>query len=131
MLPPRKRTEKQKGCRAWITVLCSNFFRHYIRCAIRASEKPIGFVIANDLLLSGVESQRAPQAVRSIGKMHERRRNVSLFNRRMNILGAAAANAIDEVRIVITGGFAVRSGLHLIRYPRFVGVVAVDGQIAV
>src|SRR5580700_1077601 len=62
--------------------------------------------------------------------MHQRRRDVSFLNRRMNILGLPAANAINEVRIVVTRGFAMWPGFGLIREPRFVGVVAVDGKIA-
>src|SRR5580704_8304720 len=48
----------------------------------------------------------------------------------MNILGTAAANAINEVRIVVARGFTVWPGFGLFRQPRFVGVVAVDGKIA-
>src|SRR6266851_8886441 len=45
----------------------SNLFRHNIRCAIAAAQETIGFLIPNDLLLRGIESQRAPQTVRGIG----------------------------------------------------------------
>src|ERR1700722_1887352 len=62
--------------------------------------------------------------------MHQRRRDVSFLNRRMNILGTTAANAINEVRVVVTRGFTVWPGLGLIRQPRLVGVVAVNGKIA-
>src|SRR6476646_1686600 len=48
----------------------------------------------------------------------------------MNVLGATAANAIDEVRVVVTGSFAVWAGFELIGEPGFVGVVAVDGEKA-
>src|ERR1700680_3513478 len=49
----------------------------------------------------------------------------------MNVLGAAAAHAIDEVGVVVGGASAVRAGFDFIGDPRFVGVVAIDGQIAV
>ena len=108
-----------------------NFFRHDVRCAIGAAEEAIGFVVADDLLLGGIEVQGAAEAIGSIGQMHERRGDVGFLDRRMNILGATAANAIDEVRVVVTGSFAGGAGFDFIGEPRFVGVVAVDGEIAV
>src|SRR5260370_23772544 len=45
----------------------SNVFRHNIRCAIATTQETVGFLIANDLLLRGIESQRTPQTVRGIG----------------------------------------------------------------
>src|ERR1700689_4848701 len=49
----------------------------------------------------------------------------------MNIFGAAAADAFDEVGVVVAGGFAVWARFDLVGDPGFVGVVAVDGEIAV
>ena len=43
----------------------------------------------------------------------------------------ASADAVDEVGVVIAAGLAVRAGLDVIGEPRFVGVVAVDAEIAV
>ena len=57
--------------------------------------------------------------------------DVGFEDRRMNIFGAAAADAFDEVGVVIAGGFAVGAWLDLIGDPGFVGIVAVDGEIAV
>ena len=94
-------------------------------------QKAIGFVIPNDLLLRGVESQRTAKTVRGIGQVHECGRDVGFLNRRMNVLGATAAHAINEVRVVVSRAFTGRPGFDLIRYPRFVGVVSVDGEVAV
>src|ERR1700719_2073621 len=63
--------------------------------------------------------------------MHQRGRDVGFLDRRMDVLGATAADAIDEVGVVVAGASAVRAGFDLIGDPRFVGVVAVDGQVAV
>ena len=49
----------------------SNLFRHNVRCAIAATQEAIGFVIANDLLLRRIESQRTAEAVRGIGQVYE------------------------------------------------------------
>src|SRR5580658_1145066 len=49
----------------------------------------------------------------------------------MYVFGAAAADAIDEVGVVITGSFAVRAGLDFVGQPGFVGIVAVYGEVAV
>src|ERR1700675_1908878 len=56
---------------------------------------------------------------------------MGFLDRRMNVLGATAADAIDEVGVVVAGASAVRAGFDLIGDPRFVGVVAVDGQVTV
>ena len=47
--------------------------------------------------------------------MHEGRRDVGFLNRRMNILGTTAADAINEVRVVVARTLAVWSGFDLIR----------------
>src|SRR6516164_5804275 len=49
----------------------------------------------------------------------------------MEIFGAPAANAIDEVCPVVAGCFAGRSRLDLIREPGLVGIVAIDCQVTV
>src|SRR5438046_10671755 len=56
---------------------------------------------------------------------------MGFFNRRMNVLGTATANALDEVRVMVTGSFALRPRLVLIRQPCLVRVVSVDSEIAV
>src|SRR5690242_419575 len=48
----------------------------------------------------------------------------------MNILRAAAANALDEVGVMIAGTFAVRPGFGTVVQPRFVSIVSIDGEIA-
>src|SRR5215469_6715590 len=63
--------------------------------------------------------------------MNQRRRNMRLLNGAMNIFGAAAANAINEVRVVVARSFAGGSGFGLIGNPRLIRVVSVDGEIAV
>src|SRR2546428_3075313 len=62
--------------------------------------------------------------------MHQRRRDVGFLNRRMNVLGTTAANAINEVRIVVTRTFTVWPWFGLIRKPSPVCVVSIDGEIA-
>src|SRR6266516_4896497 len=63
--------------------------------------------------------------------MHQRRRDVGFLNRRMNVLGTTAANAVNEVRIVVTRTFTVWPWFGLIRKPSLVCVVSIDGEIAV
>src|SRR5713101_7123034 len=63
--------------------------------------------------------------------MNQRRRDVGFLNRRMNVLGTTAANAINEVRVVVTRTLAVWPGFGLIRQPSLVRVVSIDGEIAV
>src|SRR5215467_7229109 len=48
----------------------------------------------------------------------------------MDVLDLPAANAINEVREMISGGACRRSGLHMLGQPRLVRVIAVDTQIA-
>src|SRR5258708_18233091 len=78
----------------WRNCNSSNLFRDNVRCAIAATQEAIGFVIADDLLLRRIESQRAAKTIRGIGQVHKRRRDVGFLNGRMNILGATAADAI-------------------------------------
>ena len=96
--------------------------------AVSAAEHDIGFFVVDDLLGGGVEGEGAAEAVGGVGQVHQRCGDVGLLDRRMNVLGAAAADAIDEIREVVAGGFAVGAGLELIGEPSFVGVVAVDGE---
>jgi hypothetical protein len=49
----------------------SNLFRDNVRCAIAATQEAIGFVIADDLFLRRIESQRTAEAVRGIGQVYE------------------------------------------------------------
>src|SRR5207245_10657248 len=63
--------------------------------------------------------------------MNQRRRDVGFLNRLMTVLGTTAANAINEVRIVVTRTFTVRPWFGLIRKPSLVCVVSIDGEIAV
>ena len=41
----------------------SNLFRHDVGWAVAAAKQAIGFLVADDLLLRGIESQRTPKAV--------------------------------------------------------------------
>src|SRR6202171_4240742 len=45
----------------------ANLLRNNIRCAITATKETVGFLIANDLFLRGIELQRTPQTVRGVG----------------------------------------------------------------
>jgi len=65
--------------------------------------------------------------VRGVGQVHERCGDVGFFDRGVNILGAATADAVDEVGIVVAGGFPVGPG-STSSLAKFVGVVTVDGQ---
>src|SRR5215471_18475253 len=49
----------------------------------------------------------------------------------MDVLSLAAVNTVNEVREMISGGAGRRSGLDVLGEPRFVGVIAVDTQIAI
>src|SRR6266436_1415867 len=62
--------------------------------------------------------------------MHQRRRDVGFLNRRMNVLGTTAANAINEVRVVVTRAHTVWPWFGLIRKPSLVRVVSIDGEVA-
>ncbi len=84
----------------------SNLFRHDVRSAITATQEAIGFVVVDDLLLRRIEAQRTAKTVRGIGQVHESRRDVGFLDRRMNILGTTAADAINEVRVVVARSFA-------------------------
>src|SRR5690242_10175985 len=55
---------------------------------------------------------------------------MSFLNRRMNVLGATAANALDEVGVMIAGTLAVWPGFGTVVQPRLVGIVSIDGEIA-
>src|SRR5215475_6359757 len=48
----------------------------------------------------------------------------------MDVLGLPAANAVNEVREMISGGTCRRSGLHMLGQPGLVRVITVDTQIA-
>src|ERR1700686_3167114 len=108
----------------------SNLFRHNIRRAITTAQETVGFLIANDLLLRGIELQRTTQTVRGIGQMHQCGRDVGFLNRRMNILGTPAANAFDEGCVMVTRTLAVWPGFGLIRQPGLVCIVSIDAEIA-
>src|SRR5436305_1910806 len=49
----------------------------------------------------------------------------------MDVLCAATADALNEICEVVTRRFARRPGLNLIGYPRLIGVITIDGEIAV
>src|SRR5689334_9902154 len=55
---------------------------------------------------------------------------MSFLNRRMNVLCATAANALAEVGVMIAGTLAVRPGFDTGVQPRLVGIVSIDGEIA-
>src|SRR5438270_6370432 len=63
--------------------------------------------------------------------MHQRGRNVSLFDRRVNVLGTTAANAIDEVREMVASRLARGSGFSLIGEPGLVGIVPIDPKVSI
>src|SRR6266446_5158234 len=49
----------------------------------------------------------------------------------MNVLDTTAANAINEVRVVVTRTLTVWPRFGLIRQPSLVRVVSIDGEVAV
>ena len=108
----------------------SDFFGDDVGGAVGAAKHDVGFVVADDLLGGGIEGEGAAEAIGSVGQVDERAGNVGFLDGGMNVLGAAAANAIDEIGVVVAGGFAVGAGFELIGEPGFVGVVAVDGENA-
>src|SRR5215831_1976316 len=109
----------------------SDLLRHDVGCAITATQETVGFVIPDDLLLRRVVLQGTPQAVRGVGQVHQCRRDVGLLDRGMNILGAAAANAINEVCEVVASCFTGRPRLGLLGQPGFIGIVPVNGEITI
>ena len=109
----------------------SHIFGHNIGRAISTAQETIGFFIANHRLGLGVEVHRASQAIRSVGEVHKRCGLVRFQNRRVNILGAAAANTVNEILIVVAGSFAGWAGFNVISDPGLVGVIAFDAEVAV
>src|SRR6202035_147608 len=109
----------------------SDLFGHNVRCAIGAAQQAIGFLVADDLLLGGIEFQGAAKTVRGVREVHECRGDMSFLDGRVNVLSATAADAIDEIGVVVGGAFASGAGFDLIGDPSFVGVVSIDGEIAV
>jgi hypothetical protein len=91
----------------------------------------IGFVVVDYLFCGGVESQGAAQAVGGVGEVNQRRGDVGFFDGGVDVFGAAAADAVYEISVVVAGGFAVWAGFDFVGYPRLVGIVSVDGQVAV
>jgi len=63
--------------------------------------------------------------------VHQSGRDVTFLNRTMEIFGAPAANAVDEVCPVVAGCFARRSRLDSIREPSLIGVVSIDCQVTI
>ena len=63
--------------------------------------------------------------------MYECCGDVCFLNRRVNVLGAAAADAVDEVREMVPASFSRRSRLSLVGQPRLVRIVSIDGEIPV
>src|SRR5437667_11081680 len=49
----------------------------------------------------------------------------------MDLFGAAAANAIDEVRKVVAGTFALWPGHGITREPGLVSVISIDAKVSV
>ena len=56
---------------------------------------------------------------------------MTFLDRTMEIFGAPAANAIDEVCPVVAGSFARWPRLDLIGEPGLVGIVSVDREVTV
>jgi len=61
--------------------------------------------------------------------MNQCGRDVGFLNRRMNILGTTAANAVDEVCVMVTRTLAVWPGFGLICQPGLVCIVSIDAEI--
>ena len=108
-----------------------DFFFHYIGRTIGAAQHRVGFVVADYFFRRWVELQGAAEAIRRVGKVHERGRDVRLLDRRIDLARVARADAVDEMGVVISAGFAVRAGLDVVGEPCFVGVVAVDAEKSV
>src|SRR5450631_377315 len=124
------------GIRAIVENSCirnfrSHLFRHDVRRAIGAAEQRVGFVVADDLFCRGVEFQGAAEAVGGVGQVHQRGGDVGFFDGGVDVLGAAAADAVDEIGVVVAGGFAVGAGLDFVGEPGLVGVVAIYGEVTV
>src|SRR4029078_10340537 len=108
-----------------------NLVGDYVRRSVAAFEHGVGFVVVEDLLGFRVEAEAAAEAVDGIGEMYQRCGFVRFFDGRVDVFGAAAANTVDEVGVVIPGLFASRAGLDFDREPGLVGVITIYGEVAV
>jgi len=89
--------------------------------AVPTRQQTIRFVVANDLLGVGIEPQLAAETVRRVCEMNQRARYVAFSYRGVEIRGAPAPHAADEVGEVIAARPAARSGALLRSEPALVG----------
>ena len=108
-----------------------NLVGDYVRCSVAAFEQGVGFVVVENLLGFRVEAEAATEAVAGIGEMYQRCGFVRFFNGRVDVFGAAAANTVDKVGVVIPRLFARGAGIDLAREPGLVGVITVYGEVPV
>jgi hypothetical protein len=65
--------------------------------SVGVRQETIGLFVADDPLGFWIESQGPAQTVRGFGQMDELSGDVSLFDRRVQLVRVAAAHAADEV----------------------------------
>src|SRR5215467_5517880 len=63
--------------------------------------------------------------------MHKRYGDVALLYRRMNVFGLPAANAVNEVCVMIARSFSGRPRFTLVCNPSLVRIVSIGGEITV
>src|SRR5262245_51521030 len=62
-----------------------DIIRHDKGRPVFAAKHAVGFVIADDLFFYRIESKNASKAIRRIREVYERRRDVGLLDRRMDV----------------------------------------------
>src|SRR5579871_1160727 len=97
---------------------------------IAVPQQLIGFVIADHLLGRRVEVQRPAQAVRDVGKVNQRRRDMAFFHRRGQIFPLTAAHAIDEVGEMVFRRAPTGARFALLAEPGFVRIVLLNSQVS-
>jgi len=123
---PRTRSQRRVcfgSVRRAFLAFRSDLSRHDKRfaiAAVSAGKDPIRLLVVDDEFCRGIEWQRATQAVRRVREVDQRARHVSFFNRRAQLRGVAAPDAVDEVREVVIARFAVRSGRLICAEPALV-----------
>src|SRR6266446_3786874 len=84
-------------------------FGHYVRRAVSAvavAQKVVGLVVADHLFGGGIELQRATQAIRNVGEVHQGARNMAFLDWGVEVFFLAAPHALNKIRPVISGAFS-------------------------
>src|SRR5712692_9776623 len=115
---------------AFLLGFSSNVLRHHKRITISAAQEPVSLVVADHLLGSRIEGERATQDVRGVGQVDQGAGDVTLLDRRAQILLLAAAHAVDEVGEVVLAAMPFGSWRHLLAEQGLVRVIAAHRHAA-